>query len=268
MVKEKTSLYLLGIVGIVAVVGIVVLLLNGGQVPAQVSEGDIVGFATTSATCTETDGGLVYTTKGTISGGTWKTTGASYTTKTDYCDPRGKLQEYYCSSNTTAFVRATNCTTVNPSYICSNGACVNATPDLIITGINSVTINATNNMTVNFTIKNQGAGYADANYIYNHMILNYQALDGSTITMGGISKQTLHLSSPWRGTYTLPPGDSITAAVTTYVEPDVVADIVAGNSHDTTVTLETDSWFNLVTESDETNNQYTETVTVTSADVS
>jgi hypothetical protein len=49
MVKEKTSLYLLSIVGIVAVVGIVVLLLNGGQVSTevneQVSDGDIAGEA-------------------------------------------------------------------------------------------------------------------------------------------------------------------------------------------------------------------------------
>ncbi len=129
MVKsEKTNLYLLSIVGIVAVVGVVVLLLNVGRVPTQVSEEDLVGLATSSATCTDTDGGFDYLTKGTISGGTWKTTGATYADKTDSCVTSGRkagmLLEGFCSDSTHGFYVYKSCATVvGAGYVCYDGAC-------------------------------------------------------------------------------------------------------------------------------------------------
>ena len=139
-------------------------------------------------------------------------------------------------------------------------------PDLIITGINSVYVNSTNNMTLNFTVKNQGIGYADANYLYNRVELNYLKLDGSSVTSTGTERQTLHLSSPWRGTYTLPPGDSITVKIVTYVDSGIISDIRSGNSHDIDMIFTTD-YTSSITESDETNNQYSTTVTLTSANL-
>lgn len=129
MVKsEKTNLYLLSIVGIVAVVGIVILLLQSSEQSVW-TDGDIAGQATASATCTDTDGGLAYTTRGTVSGGTWKTTGRAYTRGTDYCGSSNKVWEYYCSDATHAFVRANDCATVGRGYVCKNGACIDADSD-------------------------------------------------------------------------------------------------------------------------------------------
>lgn len=282
---EKSSLYILSIVCIVAIVGLVVLIITGrtgteSSFSFGIGENSFVGYATVSATCRDTDSGLVYTTKGTISGGTWKTTGASYTAKTDYCDARGKLQEYYCSSNTTAFVSAKNCSILYPGYICKDGTCVNGTtitnvttinvtnatnatalPDLIITGINFVNINATNNITVNFTIKNQGT--ADAGYsgiLHTTFWIPYTDTDGSSKTSVGTGYQYVSAY------YDLKAGESITGKITSGLSSTFVDDIRAGNSHDIGITLSTD-WTNHITESDETNNEYTTTVTVTSADI-
>ncbi len=67
MEKSKTNLYLVSIVGIVAVVGIVILLLQSSQQTLVWTDEDITGQAT-STTCTDTDSGFVYTTQGTVTG--------------------------------------------------------------------------------------------------------------------------------------------------------------------------------------------------------
>ncbi len=130
MVKsEKINLYLLSIVGIVAVVGIVILILQSSQQSIVWTEGDIAGEATTSTTCTDTDDGRVYTTRGEVRGGTWKTTGRAYTRGTDYCGSSNKVWEYYCSDATHAFVSTKDCATVGADYVCKNGACIDADSD-------------------------------------------------------------------------------------------------------------------------------------------
>ncbi len=101
--SEKTNLYLLSIVGIVAVVGITVMLFNGGF--GSVSIGDSVdisgqvisaseGSSSTSIKCTDTDGGSDPTTKGGVKG-RWYTTNV-LRKETDYCKDSSTLYEYYC----------------------------------------------------------------------------------------------------------------------------------------------------------------------------
>ncbi len=86
----------------------------------------MTGQAVGDPTCTDTDGGSIYTTQGTISGGTWKTTSAVYKDKTDSCDKKGYLNEYYCSSSTQGYyTQNVNCLkVVGSGYTCSSGACV------------------------------------------------------------------------------------------------------------------------------------------------
>src|SRR3989338_1487200 len=95
---------------------------------------NIAGQATGSVTCADTDGGIDYTTQGTISGGTWKTTGRAYADKTDSCvtsgSKAGMLLEGFCSDSTHGFYRYTNCATVvGTGSICQNGACTSTDSD-------------------------------------------------------------------------------------------------------------------------------------------
>src|SRR3989338_4606333 len=133
IVVEKTNLSILSIVIIVAVVGIVIMLIGAKDTNDELSSisagTDRVGFAIASATCTDTDSGFDYTTQGTISGGTWKTTGAVYSAKTDSCVTSGRkagmLLEGFCSDSTHGFYVYKNCTTVvGAGYVCEDGACV------------------------------------------------------------------------------------------------------------------------------------------------
>jgi hypothetical protein len=179
MKLDKTSGYILGIVSIVALVAIVVMIMNNMGSSFDIS-GQVVAAATSNTTnCTDTDGGMVYTVKGTVSGGTWGATGAAYSAKTDWCDAKGYLGEFSCNTNTTAYVSYVNCTTVvGPGYYCSSGVCVNTsvatanTTDLIAnTSVFAGFVNPggvvyrmsngtviSNNVTLNLTIgvKNQG----------------------------------------------------------------------------------------------------------------
>ncbi len=104
---------------------ILLLVIIGISYVSVKSEGaNIIGFAT--ATCIDTDGGLSYTTLGTVTGGMWKTTERAHTLSTDYCNTRtGKIVEYYCSDSTHAFSTTQSCATkVGTDYVCKNGACV------------------------------------------------------------------------------------------------------------------------------------------------
>ncbi len=125
---EKTSAYVLSIVGIVSVVAIAVLIIGGmgsNIIPSRSVESDVIGFAMASVTCTDTDSGFDYTTQGTISGGTWKTTGRTYSDKTDSCNARGQLQEGFCSDSTHGFYVFKYCDrVVGSGYVCEDGACV------------------------------------------------------------------------------------------------------------------------------------------------
>lgn len=126
---EKTNLYILAIVGIVVVVSVVTMLIGVKDTDDGLSSisfgNDQVGLATASATCTDTDSGFDYTTQGTISGGTWKTTGRAYSDKTDSCNARGQLQEGFCSDSTHGFYVFKYCDrVVGAGYVCEDGACV------------------------------------------------------------------------------------------------------------------------------------------------
>ncbi len=323
---EKTSAYILSIVGIVGVVAIAVLLMNG----VSTGGSDVTGMAMGDPTCVDSDGGFTYTTQGTISGGRWKTTNAVYTDKTDSCgtggSQAGKLLEYFCSDSTHGFYVVKSCATVaGVGYTCSAGACVPPAdsdgdgvydssdvcpgyddavdtdsdgtpdgcdtdddgdgysdaveiaagtdpldassvpasyPDLIVTGINSIMLNQTNgNVTVNFTIKNQGTSRVSLIYVPSTLSMAYS-------DTAGIARTALGDSS----TFTiLSPGDSKTDKTSGWtVTSDVIAAISSGSSYIFTATVITDSTstgYGYVTESDETNNQYSTTVTLTSANL-
>ena len=70
-------------------------------------------------TCADTDGGLIWNLKGTVSG---KKNGISYS-KIDYCQTNKTLLEYYCSGGIYAMNQTYACATTNSSKICSLGAC-------------------------------------------------------------------------------------------------------------------------------------------------
>ena len=105
MSKTHMEKYIVGAVLVVAIVGVLSLLMTGGS-------NNLTGQAVGDPLCTDTDGpvgvgGLVYTTQGTISGGTWKTTGAVYADKTDSCVTSGRkagmLLEGFCPDSTHGF---------------------------------------------------------------------------------------------------------------------------------------------------------------------
>lgn len=119
--------YIVGAVLVVAIVGVLSLLMTGGS-------NNLTGQAVGDPLCTDTDGpvgagGLVYTTQGTISGGTWKTTGAVYADKTDSCVTSGRkagyLLEGFCPDSTHGFYNYVDCAIkVGAGYRCISGACV------------------------------------------------------------------------------------------------------------------------------------------------
>src|SRR3989338_3414612 len=127
MSKTHMEKYIVGAVLVVAIIGVLSLLMTGVS-------NNLTGQAIGDPLCTDTDGpvgagGLVYTTQGTISGGTWKTTGAVYADKTDSCVTSGKkagyLLEGFCPDSTHGFYNYVDCATkVGAGYTCVNGACV------------------------------------------------------------------------------------------------------------------------------------------------
>jgi hypothetical protein len=70
--------------------------------------------------CSDTDGGMVYTIKGTVSG-YYNSKQYSYT---DYCTSNTVLKEYYCSSK---LQYSTSYTCSGTTNACVNGACVQQT---------------------------------------------------------------------------------------------------------------------------------------------
>src|SRR3989338_738494 len=127
MSKTHMEKYIVGAVLVVAIIGVLSLLMTGVS-------NNLTGQAIGDPLCTDTDGpvgagGLVYTTQGTISGGTWKTTGAVYADKTDSCVTSGRkagmLLEGFCPDSTHGFYNYVDCATkVGAGYRCVSGACV------------------------------------------------------------------------------------------------------------------------------------------------
>lgn len=117
MKTDKTVTYLVGIVLVIAIIVSVVSLYSANY------DDDLTGAATAS-TCSDTDSGIDYKTKGTISGGTWKTTGKTYAYKIDSCNVKGQLQEGFCPDSKHGFYVFKYCNqVVGTGYICYDGAC-------------------------------------------------------------------------------------------------------------------------------------------------
>jgi hypothetical protein len=141
----NTGLYLVAMVGIVAVIGLIVLVMNNGGSSFELSTEDLSGDALKKlqrqegfsvelgskgpkaiqeeplVPCSDTDAGLEYDEQGTVSG-----TGISQPySMTDYC-AAGKLWEFYCNQDGFAtYERAVDCEAVIGSgYECLNGECV------------------------------------------------------------------------------------------------------------------------------------------------
>lgn len=115
MEKDKTSLYLLSIVGVVAIVGIVVLILNSGNLvifsrSTEASPLDNVGEAISivktsvaaTITCIDTDNGKDYEKKG-------KTYTNIASFSTDDCDDSKTVREYYCQDTKTISSTTEDC---------------------------------------------------------------------------------------------------------------------------------------------------------------
>jgi hypothetical protein len=138
-------------------------------------------------------------------------------------------------------------------------------PDLIITEINFIFVNGTNgNMSANFTIKNQGsADLPDSiTWFNNYMEVDYDDADGG---ISSISGTHFSITTIWD----LDAGDSMTARVDLgNVDSDTLNWVSGGDSSDFDIYLYTDGSYSHVTEEDETNNEWTETITVTASDVS
>lgn len=131
---KEIYLFIVFIVGVVAVIGFFLLFKNVensneyiiGQ--AYIKESVINAKSTIAPLtkfCSDSDGGKDYTVQGHIVGGTWHTTGETYTTKTDSCLTNDKVKEYYCYDRTHGYYNAVSCSgKFGAGYICEEGACV------------------------------------------------------------------------------------------------------------------------------------------------
>lgn len=294
--KEKTAYYILALVAIVGIVGVAVLLMNSVSVENQ----DITGMAMGDPNCYDSDGGLTYTTQGTISGGTWKTTNAVYPDKTDSCHINGKLLEYYCSDATHGFFVAKSCAAVvGAGYTCASGACVNVTNT---TSTNTSVTNTTNSTTSNITampdlVLNSSASFAKFSpgiaYIFpNGSMLTNTSLNvtlaiknqGTATASGGsyssvsiknldnsfaiyFSSGLSNLYLPFSSTY------SITQKYNYFEDSSFVRDLYTNGSVNTTMNYSIDymssNGVNLygIPESNETNNNGTLSVSISSSGI-
>ncbi len=117
--KKKLGLpsnYILGIVGIVALVGIVMMVLNNG-VSTDVS-GQAIMKSKTTGSCTDSDDWYTYYTEmpGTT---TFVTSSGRRLSGTDFCSG-DVLTEYYCGSGS---IQSMTVDCADEDMICSEGAC-------------------------------------------------------------------------------------------------------------------------------------------------
>jgi hypothetical protein len=81
-------------------------------------------FRVSTPLCTDSDGGLNYIVKGTITG---QDTNFTNYTRVDYCSG-SFLTEFYCNQNTSSFgFVAYSCSSLGTNYVCSDGACQQTT---------------------------------------------------------------------------------------------------------------------------------------------
>lgn len=136
MLKDKTNVYIFSVVGIVALVGIVVLVLGEGN--STLSTSDVSGQAIVPLTsrCSDTDGSFIsgdHTTwlsthfddgvyvKGSATG--YSTYYGTRKTYEDVCHDKSTLYESWCISSTSVTQRTVYCSDFG-DYQCSDGACV------------------------------------------------------------------------------------------------------------------------------------------------
>jgi hypothetical protein len=122
MVKEGTLIGILAIVAVIAVIGL------GASLASLSVAGEFKGalrVINKSATpyplgysCSDTDGGVNYYTRGTVSG---RGSNGSYT-YTDFCFSGSGLTEYYCAFGNTSYSEPSS-VNYNCPYGCSNGTC-------------------------------------------------------------------------------------------------------------------------------------------------
>lgn len=131
--SDKTNMYLLIIVGIVAVVAIGILVSQGfsstsgnvvGEAGAAKKTTAKAGASITSGTCSDSDGGVESVVKGTITGYTKAGISSEITDHCYYNTKTGiytkKLFEYYCDSNNYVAYTEVECA----EGACANGICV------------------------------------------------------------------------------------------------------------------------------------------------
>lgn len=269
---EKTSAYILSIVGIVGLVAVAVLLMNGvdynssndlsGQV-ISVNKSSLCGDGTcarpeTPRTCPtdcrtrDADGDGVSDAKDACPGYDDHVDTDSDGTP-DGCDTDDDGDGYSDADETAAGTDPLDATDY-PADL----------PDLVVSGINSVKINQTNgNISINYTLENQGTGDVSEYYV----LLNLDASYTDTTGTGKTTSETaiFFLNNP---TSVLARGSINTMNVYTapVISSDVVATIASGSPYALEIVVEVDTNSH-VAESDETNNEYTTTVTLTSANL-
>ncbi len=116
MKLDLTSKYILAIVGIVAVVGIVVMIMNNSF---STLSGQAMMKSTETGFCTDSDDWYSHPTemKGTTSGNLI----SRISSRTDFCSSDEVLKEYYCENND---IKSYTVDCSSEDMVCSEGACV------------------------------------------------------------------------------------------------------------------------------------------------
>ncbi len=134
MLKDKTNVYILSVVGIVALVGIVMLVIGEGKTSTTGVSGQVIVPLTSR--CSDTDGSFIsgdhetwlsthgddgIYVKGSATG--YSTYYGVRKTYTDSCQSTNELYESWCISTNQVTQRTVHCGDFG-DYKCSDGACV------------------------------------------------------------------------------------------------------------------------------------------------
>jgi hypothetical protein len=123
MKLNKTSGYILAIVGIVAVVGIIIMIINNVGSSSNIS-GQAIGTKTRLLKCSDTDGGENFVSEGTVSGGMWASNSSYSDPMTDNCYGEERLTEFYCNKDGIHLeVDFIYCDSIDSRYTCHDGKC-------------------------------------------------------------------------------------------------------------------------------------------------
>ncbi|MFA6888135.1 MAG: CARDB domain-containing protein [Candidatus Woesearchaeota archaeon] len=247
MIKDKTGLYILGVIGVVALVGVFIMIVNSFNTAV---EEDYVGMAggtvsgkiniSTTESCTDSDSGLTYTTKGyTVT----KSSGIVRTTW-DSCKTDKQVTEMSCSGTkaVSSYYMCNSMSDGTYSYGCIDGTC-KTDVDLSIGGVVAKYNEASNEVEVHVAIVNKGSTSLKTEIEYGIQI-------GNILSEGTIDGKSA-------GTY-LYPGESTIVSLTFKPTSDEIVALKDSNGYyslnDVFVTLD---YANKISETDETNNVVT-----------